>query len=271
MTLISQLLLLLVGAVAGIAAGFLGIGGGAILTPLCLLVFPTLNIGEENMIKIIFGTNMFLVTVFSLSAVIQHHGNRKVDWRTLLVMGPLAVVGSFAGAWAASITDSSDLKKAFAVLLIISSLFIIVKGTTKPVGSSESRDSFLSRKFLPLLGLVTGFAGSFLGIGGGVVMIPVLILIFAFPVDKVAATSSSIIIFIGLAGMSSYIWHGWDIENLPGWSTGYVWWSAAIPLALGGVPMARIGAKLNAKTQDKLLQRIFGACLLMIALKILFF
>jgi uncharacterized membrane protein YfcA len=99
-------------------------------------------------------------------------------------------------------------------------------------------------------------------------MIPALILIFAYPVDRVAATSSSIIVFIGLTGMAAYMWHGMNALNLPGWSTGYVWLSAAIPLAIGGVPMARVGAMLNARTHDKLLQRIFGAAMFIISMRI---
>ena len=271
MTFVSILKLLLTGACAGISAGFLGIGGGAVLTPLCLLIYPSLGLTDDNLIKIIFGTNMFLVMAFSLSAVLKHHRNKKIDWRTVFIIGPLAVLGSFAGAYAAVVTDSSDLKKAFAVLLTVASIFIIVRGSTKPTDTKKNRKALLPLKMLPLLGFITGFAGSFLGIGGGVVMIPTLILAFAFPVDRVAATSSSIIIFIGLTGMASYMWHGWGIMDLPGWSTGYVWWSSAIPLMLGGIPMAHVGAMLNAKTHDKLLQRIFGGVLFLIALKILFF
>ena len=268
MPLFSILLLLLTGALAGIAAGFLGIGGGAVLTPLCLLIFPTIGVGGDNIVRVIFGTNMFLVMVFSVSAVLKHHGNSKIDWRMVSIMAPLAIVGSLTGAWTASIVDSLYLKKGFAMLLAVSSVMLVLRGSTKPSGASSPGHALLPQQLIPLLGFVTGFAGSLLGVGGGVVMIPALILIFAYPVDKVAATSSSIIIFIGLAGMAAYMWHGIDALDLPGWSTGYVWWSAAIPLAIGGVPMARVGAMLNARTHDKLLQRIFGAAMFIISMRI---
>ncbi|MFC1692298.1 sulfite exporter TauE/SafE family protein [Candidatus Latescibacterota bacterium] len=271
MSLVVLLKLFFAGACAGTAAGFLGIGGGAVLTPLCLLIYPSLGITGDDLVKIIFGTNMFLVTAFSISAVLKHHGNRKIDWRTIIIIGPLAVIGSLAGAWAASITDSMSQKKIFAILLIFSSIMIIIQGSVKPNSTHQNRRALLPMELLPLLGFISGFVGSFLGIGGGVVMIPALILVFAFPVDRVAATSSSVIIFIGLAGMLSYMKYGLGETDLPGWSTGYVWWSAAIPLMLGGVPMARVGALLNAKTHDKLLQRVFGGVLLIIACKILFF
>jgi hypothetical protein len=186
-------------------------------------------------------------------------------------MGPLAILGSLAGAWLASIANPGVLKKAFAALLFVSSLLIVIKGSIKPGGDVKNRKAILPIKFLPLLGFVAGFAGSFLGIGGGVVMIPALILLFALPIDRVAGTSSSVIIFIGIAGMLAYMWYGAGDVELPGWSTGYVWWSAAIPLAIGGVPMARAGVWVNSRLHARLLHKIFGLILLILAVKMLFF
>lgn len=267
MTFIDISALLFTGALAGLLAGFLGIGGGVVLTPLCLILYPSLGIEYDVLIKIIFGTNMFLVMVFSISAVLKHHANNNIIWRNVLILGPLAIIGSIVGAWCASVASPSDLKKAFAIILMFSSFLIIIKDTVR---SEKPRRLILSRKFLPLLGFIAGATGGFLGIGGGTVMIMPLILLFNLPVEKVAGTSSSVIIFIGLAGTLSYMYHGHGLVDLPGWSTGYVWWSAAIPLMVGGIPTAQVGVWLNSKTHDKLLKRIFGFALFIIALKILF-
>lgn len=269
MTLIALFYLVLTGAVAGIMVGFLGVGGGAILTPLCLMAFPKSGYDGNELIRVVFGTNMFLVAILSVSAAVKHHSNKKIDWRLVASMSPLAVIGSFAGAWLATVVDPGVLKKMFASILVISSLLLIIRGSEKPSVVSLKRE-LLPRRLLPFLGFFAGLLGGFLGIGGGIVMIPALILIFAYPVDRVAATSSSIIIFIGISGMISYMLHGGDTLALPGWSTGYVWWSAALPLALGGIPTARLGAVLNAKTHDTIMQRIFGAVLFLTAVKIFF-
>lgn len=261
--------LFLTGGLAGVLAGFMGVGGGAILTPICLLVYPMLGVDGGELVRIIFGTNMFLVAMFSISAVLRHHGNRRIDWRAVRIMVPVAVIGSIAGSWAAVEANPLLLKKAFAILLIVLSALIVLKGSTRPKGPA-SETPLLSRKFLPVLGFITGFAGSMLGIGGGLIMIPFLILLFSVPVTLVAGTSSAIIIFIGIGATVSYMFHGQGAGlDLPGWSTGYVWWSAAIPLMLGGVPMAAFGAWLNARTRARVLQRIFGAVLLILALRIL--
>ncbi|MFC1650915.1 sulfite exporter TauE/SafE family protein [Candidatus Latescibacterota bacterium] len=261
---------MLSGALAGLAAGYIGIGGGAVLTPLCLVIFPALGIESENLIKIIFGTNMLLVTVFSISAVWKHHNNRNIEWRTVMVMGPLALLGSVFGSWFASIADPSNMKQAFAVVLLVSSILIITKNSKDPDSSKKRIKPLISLKFLPLLGFLAGMAGAFLGIGGGVIMITPLILLFNIPLEKVAGTSSSVIIFIGLSGMIGYMYHGHGIIELPGWSQGYVWLSAAIPLMIGGVPMAQAGAWLNSKTHTKLLKKIFGATLFIISIKMFF-
>ena len=269
MTLYSITALLGTGALAGLLAGFLGIGGGAVLTPLCLVIYPTLGVNGIDLIKIIFGTNMFLVTVFSISAVLKHHSNRNIEWKPVLMMGPLAVAGSFTGSWMASVSDPSILRKLFAAVLIVSSALIFREDVNsrriEPAGKP-----LISRKLLPLLGFVAGTGGSLLGIGGGVIMITPLILLFRYPIEKVAGTSSSVIMFIGLAGTVSYMYYGRGMLELPGWSAGYVWWTAAIPLAIGGVLMARVGAWLNAITHQILLKRIFGILLFIIALKMFF-
>jgi uncharacterized membrane protein YfcA len=262
-------LLLLAGAIAGLGAGFLGIGGGAVLTPICLLVYPVLGVNGDDLVKVVFGTNMFLVTAFSISAVIRHHRNNRIDWRTVFLVGPVAILGSVFGSWAAAQSNPLILKKGFALLLIISSVLIMAKGSSKPAGAITEKP-ILPRMLLPVLGFITGFLGSFLGIGGGVIMIPALILLFTLPVSVVAGTSSSIIVFIGIAGAVTYMFVGKSMGlDLPGWSTGYVWWSAAVPLMAAGVPMAMAGAWLNARTQAKILQRIFGAVLFLLALRIL--
>ena len=270
MTVFDILALLGTGALAGLLAGFLGIGGGAVLTPLCLVLYPSLGIENDHLIKIIFGTNMFLVMVFSVSAVLKHHANNNIEWQTVIIMGPLAILGSIVGSWCASVADPSYLKKAFALILIISSVLIILRDLIINKNAREIAGWGLSRRFLPLLGFLAGAIGSLLGIGGGAVMIMPLILLFNLPIEKVAGTSSSVIIFVGLTGTVGYMFHGQGIVDIPGRSIGYVWWSAALPLMLGGVPMARAGAWLNSKTHDKLLKRIFALALFIIGVKIFF-
>ncbi len=265
----AQSLLLLTGALAGLAAGFLGIGGGAVLTPLCLVIYPILGVEDGELVRIIFGTNMVLVITFSVSAVSSYIRAGKIDLRTILIMGIPAAAGGVTGGWIASVVSGLALKKAFAALLLVSSVLIVIRGGTKPRLDGRPRDPLVNPHLLPLLGFVAGVLGSSLGIGGGIVMVPGLLLIFAYPVDRVAATSSAVIIFIGIAGMFAYMWQGTGAPDLPGWSTGYVWWWAAVPLALGGVPTARFGAWLNCRTRGHTLARIFGAALLVIALRLL--
>lgn len=269
----AQLLLLLTGALAGLAAGFLGIGGGAVLTPLCLVIYPLLYplLGVENseLVRVIFGTNMALIAVFSLSAVTSHVKAGKIDLRTILILGIPGAFGAFAGGWFATMVSGLVLKHLFAILLMVSSVLIVVRGEAKPRLDGRPRRRIVSYWLLPVLGFFNGMLGSFLGIGSGVVMIPALLLLFAYPIDRVTGTSNAAIIFIGFAGMLAYMWQGAGAPDLPGWSTGYVWWWAALPLALGGVPMARLGAWLNTRMHDRTLARVFGAAFLIIAVRLL--
>lgn len=262
--------LLLTGAAAGLMAGFFGVGGGFIITPLCLLVYPALGIENDNLIKIIFGTNMFVVTAFSVSAVIMHAQKGNVLWKIVLIIAPLAVLGSLAGSWSASHADPSNLKKAFAVFLLIAAVVTFKKNSQSAEGFGIANRPLLTEKYLPVLGIITGFLGSFLGIGGGIVMISPMILLFGLPIKKVAGTSSTVIIFIGITATIGYMFFGPDLK-IPGLSTGYVWWSAALPLVIGGVPMARYGALLNSKTHGDVLKTLFCVIIFAIGIKILLF
>ena len=269
MPLLFFLELTVTGAVAGITAGFLGVGGGVVLTPLCLMIYPHLGVESDSLIQVIFGTNMVCVTAFSLAAAIQHTATKPIDWRTVALMVPLAVIGSWSGGWTASLISSLYLKKLFGIFLAVSSIIIIVRNAQYTSEGFLKRKALFPMSMIPLLGFIAGFLGTLLGIGGGVVMVPALILLFVYPVERVAAVSSSVIIFIGLAGVCSYMWYGWNKVNLPVLSSGYVWWSSAIPLVLGGVPLARVGAWLNGRIHAKLLEKIFGVFLFLISIKIL--
>jgi uncharacterized membrane protein YfcA len=186
---------------------------------------------------------------------------------TVFRMGPAAMAGAFAGGWLASFIEPEVLKSLFALFLLISSVMIMF-GTPR----ADAHGGFfrrISESYLPVLGFFTGLLGSMLGIGGGTIMIVPLILWFRLPVKQIAGTSSSVIIFIGLSGMISYMLFGFDAVSLPGWHTGYVWWSAAVPLAAGGVPMAQFGAWLNHRTHGNVLRKLFGLALFLIALRIL--
>ena len=185
MTVLYFAVLIIAGGIAGLGAGFMGIGGGAVLTPICLMVYPLIGVDGDSMVKVIFGTNMLLVTVLSISSALRHYRLGRVELHTALAIAPAAVCGAILGSWAASHANPFFLKKAFALLLIVSSGFIVIKGSNRPEGHPDS-PPVVSRSFLPALGIFAGFLGSFLGIGGGIVMVPSLILLFAIPVSVVA-------------------------------------------------------------------------------------
>ncbi len=98
--------LVIAGGIAGLGAGFMGIGGGAVLTPICLIVYPLIGVDGGQLVKIIFGTNMLMVTVLSISSAMRHYRHGRVD-------GPYGArdcprprwLRSVLGSWAASHSD----------------------------------------------------------------------------------------------------------------------------------------------------------------------
>ncbi len=106
-------------------------------------------------------------------------------------------------------------------------------------------------------GLVAGFAGGLFGVGGGIILVPLLASFFGATPHQANGTSLATIAATALTGLAVYAWHG------------NVAWSTAALLALGSIPAARWGARLAAKSSRQLLLRVFAGFLVLVAARLL--
>ena len=256
--------LIVTGAVAGFSAGLLGIGGGALLTPLLLFLYSLWNIENERLMHIIFGTNLLVIVFFSLSSAWGHHKRGNVLWHVVKRLVPGSIIGSILGALTAGHLGEVHLKGLFGIFLLAVSIRMIFSRVSFSIGENIPNTSGLN---LFLLGLFVGFLGALLGIGGGIVLVPAMVVLLKFPIKKVIGTSSANIIFLSFFGMLGYIIIGWNVPGRLEGCLGYVWWPAAIPLIIGGVPSARLGAYINGRINALLLRRIFGVFAFIIGVK----
>ncbi len=258
--------LVVTGAVAGFSAGLLGIGGGALLTPLLLFLYSLWNIENQRLIHIIFGTNLLVIFFFSLSSAWGHHKRGNVLWHVVLKLAPGSIIGSILGAHTAGYLSDVNLIIFFSIFLIAAAFKMILSKNSSSIGEDVPK----TKGFVFfLLGLLVGFLGALLGIGGGIVLVPVMVVLLKYPIKKVIGTSSANIVFLSFFGMLGYIMSGWGSPGRLEGCIGYVWWPAAIPLIIGGVPSARLGAYVNGRINAVLLRKIFGIFALLISIKIL--
>ncbi|HIE31770.1 MAG TPA: sulfite exporter TauE/SafE family protein [Methanosarcinales archaeon] len=244
--LMRNLNLLVLGLIVGFFSAALGIGGGVIMVSALILFF---NYG----IKRAIGTSLATIVPTAFVGIIAHYiiksGNIKFIIALFIVMG--SIIGAKLGAGLANKMSSKLLTKLFASLLFFVGLKLIgiINFPTEPVSNTSAYP------LLIVLGLFAGSASALFGIGGGVIMVPVLNLFFGLSIYEAVATSLTVILPTTLAGV---IFHK-KFDNIdPG---------AIIFL----IPTALIGAVFGAIVANSLpaatLQIIFGVFIILCSIK----
>ena len=251
--------LLIAGAVAGLAAGLLGIGGGVVIVPVLSLVFVDQNVDPELIIKIAVGTSLATIVVTAISSVLAHHRHGNVRWDLFKAMTPTVVLGSFVGSVIADFMDAQALTVAFIVFLYLASLQMAL-GVVPPGRSLPSTTA--------LRGVSSGVGvlSAMFGIGGGSLHVPFFT--FCSVTVKVSvATAAAIGLPLAASSTLGFILMGLDEVNLPPNSLGYVNLPAFIGVVVSSTVFAPLGAKLTQVMPDKLIKRIFAVFLFVLASK----
>ncbi len=186
--------LLLLGFLAGISGSALGIGGGVIIVPALALLF---SFDFKKSVALSLSTIIPAALIGSLSYLLWDltTGTDNILLSVAAITAVGAVMGSFAGVKIAHITHDRWLKIIFALLLIITSLKLL---NIIQVPTTKLQDSPWG--YLLLLGLFAGFSSGLLGIGGGVIIVPILTLFFVDSIHQAIPTSLLIIVPTTIAG-----------------------------------------------------------------------
>lgn len=267
MEILPLVLLLLAGAVAGFLAGFFGVGGGFVLVPILLFFYQSIGTTSLVSTHLAFGTSLLIIIFASGSSAIQYARNNQVVWKAVLWLGAGSVAGGLGGAFIAGALEGRVLRQIFAALLLVVAIQLL--SSTKKHKSEQVPTIFPPA--LLLAGGVVGLVSALAGVGGGVVSIPIMHLIFRFPFKKALGTSSATIVITALAAGTGYAIRGLGNTLLPPNTLGYLDYMHAIPIILGSVPLAMIGARAAQKTQTKRLATIFAVLLIVLALRMFFF
>jgi uncharacterized protein len=260
------LILLLIGCASGLLAGFFGVGGGIVLIPCLLYYFHATGVTSLVATHLAFGTSLVVIVFSALASSYQYYRNSQIVWRALVIIGLTSVVGAFGGSMLAGALEGKTLQRIFAVLVGFAAIRLLVD-VRKPRGNPEPN---LAIPGLVLAGLAVGFASSLAGVGGGVLSIPIMYSVLHFPLKRAMGTSGATIVITALASVIGYIVSGWGNPLLPEGTLGYVDVLHALPIILGTVPFASLGAHLAEKTRSSVLKKAFGFFLLVVATKMLF-
>ncbi len=236
--------LLVVGFLGGIPAGLLGLGGGILFIPLMVYI-AKLNMKE------ITGVSSMAVAIVATVGSIRYssEGYGLGPFIPYLIVG--GILGALVGNRLNKGLDSNSLKKIFSIVLLITS----VRMNYIVVGNEISNDNML---IYVLIGFVSGILAGLLGLGGGVVRIPALLLFAGLP--SLVAQGASLITSVPTAIAAAYP----KVKDSP------IKIKQGIMLGGGGSLGVLIGSEIAFSLGDNSLKTIFSYFLFLVAIKMFF-
>lgn len=254
--------LLITGVLVGFASGLLGIGGGFIMTPVQYIVYTNMGLPTDMAIKLAFGTNLLVVLPTAISGVWQHQRRGAVWWRPAIIMGCCSLVAALGGATIAARLPGDALKVGFGALVLASAIRMVTARLPQIEEAPRTNPWLWVGVALPL-GLVTGLVG----VGGGILVIPVMTLLLRFQMHRAIATSLAMMLFSASGGVIGYIINGLGVSGLPAYSVGYVNLQSWFLLTITSIGLAQVGAITAHRLQSRHLAYIFIALMFYIGLR----
>jgi uncharacterized membrane protein YfcA len=252
------LALIPLGAFAGAYGTLIGAGGGFVLVPALLLIYP--EAAPETI------TSISLAVVFfnALSGTLAYARSGRIDYKAGIVFSLATLPGAVMGALATTTISRAWFDPLFGILLVLVAILLAVtpgKRRSILMAQMETETGFhLNRSSLTLgLGLSTGFGflSSFLGIGGGFLYVPALVYLLRFPVHTATATSLFILTITALSGTLTHIAAGFFHHGI----------RRALVLSIGAILGAQIGAKLSQRIHGDWIIRSLAVALGLIGVR----
>ena len=236
----------LFGLMAGALGGLMGVGGGILLVP---LLVHMLGLGQHEA----QGTSLAFVTATALVAAALYFHQGHLDAALALYLALGAVLGVFLGAAIARRTTARRLRQAFGILVLLTAARILIQ-----VPSHAGPPAPWPVAVNILLGLAVGILAGLLGVGGGTILVPVLVLGERYPQHVAQGVSLLMILPTGIVGAWSHARHGHVVRSLlPG-------------LMAGGAVGAMLGAFLANRIEAPALSRLFAVFLLLVGAQMIF-
>ena len=257
------LYLALTGLVIGFLAGLLGVGGGFVMVPVLTMVFGV-------PMKIAIGTDTFYIVLTALSGAYKHVKNGFANFKIVGVIAVSAIFAAQIGAMLCIETPKETVPLLFGVLLLLISFSMLVKinifNKNKKAGEgnihkygfwTEFREEklFVSIPKALAIGIIVGGFSGFFGVGGAVLLIPLMLSVLGLPMHIVIGSSLMIVMFSALSGSLRYFIEGF--VDIP----------LGIALLSGSIIGSYFGAHMASKTHPEKLRKVFAFMLIIVGLK----
>lgn len=252
-------LLLVIGAFAGVLAGLLGVGGGIVLVPAFFYVFQILGYGGPEVMQLCVATSLSTILVTSARSVLSHNKKGTVDWAILRAWAPGIMLGAFIGMLIVAQLRTVALQFIFGALAMTVGLYMAFGRTDWRLGAAMP--SGVSRL---LMSPFVGFLSVLMGVGGGSFGVPLMSL-FAVPIHRAVATAAGFGLLIAIPSVAGFLLLPMAAEARPPATLGsinLIAFGITISMTLLTAPL---GARLAHALESKRLRRVFAVFLLLVA------
>jgi uncharacterized protein len=240
----ADLWLVPLGFIVGVIGTLIGAGGGFVLVPILLLVYP------HERPEILTAISLAVVFFNAASGSVAYARMGRIDYRSAALFSAAAVPGAILGAMSTAAVPRRTFDAILGALMILGAAALIHRPrhdepqTSRDAAAASPANSSRTVAGM-LISVVVGYASSLLGIGGGIVHVPALIRILKFPIHVATATSHMILAIMALAGTLVHIASG-------AFSRGT---HRTIALSLGVVLGAQVGAQLSNRFRGRWIVR----------------
>ena len=240
------------GLLVGAYGTLIGVGGALVLVPLLLLLYP------HATPQAITAISLVIVLINSIGGTIAYARQKRIDYRNGFIFALGTVPGVLLGIWTLQYVSRGLFSLIFGLVMVTISAFLIIRAEPSKVANSVNGTYRCNRPLGFTLSLAAGYLAGLLGIGGGIIHVPVMVYIMCFPTHVATATSHFILMFTGATGTLTHLGQGSFGSD----------WSIVVWLAIGVVVGSQLGARLSKRVHGNILIKLLAVALAITGLRL---
>lgn len=246
--------LLILGLLVGAFGTLIGAGGGFLLAPVMAILYPSMPP------SVLTAISLAVVLCNATSGSIAYGRLGRIDYRAAIAFGVASLPGAVLGAVLTGYVKRGVFDALLGSLLVVMAAYLFWR-SFRPIPSEHASAVPARGPRWYLIGctvsLFVGALAGFLGIGGGIIHVPLLVYVLGFPVHRATATSHLVLAMTALAATVMHVVGG-ELTAV---------WTLVLPLGIGAVVGAQIGARFAHRVRGPVLVRAMAGAIVLVGLR----